>query len=128
MWATRCSKGRLLKGSGSAWGQMVPTTLQLPGCIQCNDAIEQLLSNLTRRCHPFHLHPTSIRAFTLVVSPHQALQQLEGQSPLPHLFMRTVIVALQTHPKLMGTILGILTNMINKEVCVCVLNESETGE
>lgn len=30
--------------------------------------------------------------------------------------MRTVIVALQTHPKLMGAILGILTNMINKQV------------
>jgi len=30
--------------------------------------------------------------------------------------MRTVIVALQTHPKLMGSILGILNNMINKEV------------
>jgi hypothetical protein len=48
--------------------------------------------------------------------PPQALQQLEGQAPLPHLFMRTVIVALQTHPKLMGAILVILTNMINKEV------------
>lgn len=46
----------------------------------------------------------------------QALQQLEGQSPLPHLFMRTVIVSLQTHPKLMGAVLGILTGMVNRQV------------
>jgi hypothetical protein len=30
--------------------------------------------------------------------------------------MRTLIVAMATHPKLMGSILGLLTNMIHKQV------------
>jgi hypothetical protein len=67
----------------------------------------------SRCCVP---HPLNTPTVFYTVSTRQALQQLEGQSPLCHLFMRTVIVALQTHPKLMSAILGILTNLINKEV------------
>eukprot|EP01087_Luapelamoeba_hula_P018508 TRINITY_DN596_c0_g2_i1.p1 TRINITY_DN596_c0_g2~~TRINITY_DN596_c0_g2_i1.p1 ORF type:complete len:1409 (+),score=269.69 TRINITY_DN596_c0_g2_i1:4-4230(+) len=44
------------------------------------------------------------------------LQQLADVSPIPPLFMRTVIQAVGAFPKLMGFIMGILSRLIHKQI------------
>eukprot|EP00794_Sanderia_malayensis_P020260 gene20260-22245_t len=44
------------------------------------------------------------------------LQQLMDQSPLPTLFMRTVILSLGICPRLVGFVMNILAKLINKQV------------
>ena len=44
------------------------------------------------------------------------LQQLMEQSPLPTLFMRTVLQALSMYPRLLGLVLNILQRLILKQV------------
>jgi len=44
------------------------------------------------------------------------LQQLMDQSPLPTLFMRTVILSLGLCPRLVGFVMNILAKLINKQV------------
>jgi len=45
-----------------------------------------------------------------------ALQQLVDQTPLPMLFMRTAMLALNTAPKLKGFIVGLLTRLLSKKI------------
>lgn len=45
-----------------------------------------------------------------------ALQQLVDQMPLPMLFMRTAMLALNTAPKLKGFIVGLLTRLLSKKI------------
>lgn len=52
----------------------------------------------------------------------QAIQRLETFSPLPVLFMRTVITALTITPRLTDTVLELLKRLITKQVrvpCCC---------
>ena len=46
------------------------------------------------------------------------LQQLLEQTPIPMLFMRTVIQSLRVCPKLSNFVMTILTKLISKQVCV----------
>jgi hypothetical protein len=46
----------------------------------------------------------------------QAIRRLETLSPLPQLFMRTVISALQISPKLTDTVMELLKRLITKQV------------
>eukprot|EP00958_Prasinococcus_capsulatus_P016803 scaffold1883_cov396-Prasinococcus_capsulatus_cf.AAC.5 len=45
-----------------------------------------------------------------------ALQQLVAQNPIPLLFMRTVILSLQSVPKLQNFVLDLLTKLVQREV------------
>ena len=44
------------------------------------------------------------------------MQQLMEQSPLPTLFMRTVLQAFSMYPRLLGLVLNILQRLILKQV------------
>ena len=48
------------------------------------------------------------------------IQQMMDVTPLPTLFMRTVIQSLATYPKLMGFILNILQRLISKQVIFAI--------
>lgn len=44
------------------------------------------------------------------------IQQLMDQTPLPMLFMRTVIQSLSMYPKLLGFVMNIMQRLISKQV------------
>jgi len=48
--------------------------------------------------------------------PAQALQQMEAQSPLPLLFMRTIISALRATPRLKPFISDLISRLISRQV------------
>lgn len=54
------------------------------------------------------------------------MQSLMEQSPLPTLFMRTVIQSLALYPRLIGFIMNILQRLIQKQVMrsLCIRNQS----
>lgn len=48
------------------------------------------------------------------------IQQLMDQTPLPMLFMRTVIQSLSMYPKLLGFVMNIMQRLISKQVNVVI--------
>ncbi|KAF8072491.1 hypothetical protein HT031_000150 [Scenedesmus sp. PABB004] len=59
------------------------------------------------------LHAPEVFPVAVVV---QAIRRLEALTPLPQLFMRTVITALQISPKLTDTVMELLKRLITKQV------------
>jgi hypothetical protein len=57
----------------------------------------------------------------------QALQQMETQTPLPLLFMRTVISALKAAPKLKPFISDLISRLIAKQVRACLYERMSVG-
>lgn len=52
------------------------------------------------------------------------MQNLMEQTPLPTLFMRTVLQSLSMYPRLLGLVLNILQRLILKQVSCCYIEHT----